>query len=250
MREGLPRVDDAPVSGPDHDDDDLGDLEDLEWDEDDELEDLEDLGDPDEDAPRISRAELDDIERAALSAIETKNVKFLAPPDLVLRLVRSHRRTSDESLRSHLDWSEAADVRQDFAESIVRLRQVLKAIAQADERDDHKTALRMRALAKKALEGEEQGDRSMQAEFGYTIDNFTAYELPKNYFEELPMPKIGEFWEDDLGGQHRVVEVDETEDAVKLEIVRPVGWVEQCELFAHGRRVEPPDPGRDDREDG
>jgi hypothetical protein len=77
----------------------------------------------------VTIPELNAIEEAALIAKSNKALTFLAPPDLVLRLVRSHRATS---IGAFVDNLEADDVEADLVARIQHLRRALQVIEWPD----------------------------------------------------------------------------------------------------------------------
>lgn len=203
--------------------------------------DRDDDGDDTQDggAAAVSIPELKAIEEAALLAKSNRAVTFLAPPDLVLRLVRSHHATSVGALTQGI---EASDVEAGLAERIESLKSALVAITKLDPSEEafpgRQALRRAGALARKALRSDDLADQEMKAEFGFGVADCSVYELPERYYEDLPEPQVGEVWQDVLGAEYRVTEYDEDSHSVRLDVVRPLPeWVEASDLSTHGRRI-------------
>jgi hypothetical protein len=178
----------------------------------------------------VTIPELNAIEEAALIAKSNKALTFLAPPDLVLRLVRSHRATS---IGAFVDNLEADDVEADLVARIQHLRRALQMIEWPDTPNR-----RGAVIAKRALHEDDLADGEMRAEYGQGVADLDDDGSSDD--GEFVEPAVGDVWQDALGAKYRVLEVDEETYAVRLEAIAPVAtWVEIGDLVTHAERVEP-----------
>ena len=207
----------------------LGDLALVSHDDDDRIDDSDDDGDRDE----VSFADLNAIEESALVAKRSANVTFLAPPDVVLRLVRSHKAASTGALVERVTSS---DIEGDLAERIDDLRKALEVILEIDG-NDAGAARRMRAVAQKGLRHDDLVLADMVSEFGDVVEHLARYESPADVFD-LREPETGQIWRDELGGHYRVVEIDLEAYEVRLEIIDPVEWVGIGDLTTYASLLE------------
>jgi hypothetical protein len=186
-------------------------------------------GEADVPVKTISIPELEAIEEAALRETSNRALTFQAPPDLVLRLVRSHRATSVRALAMDIV---AGDMEEDLVTRIQKLRRALQIIEWPARPNGSATI-----FAKRALHADNEADWEMRSELGRGVDD---PEEPRHDDEEVIEPAVGEVWQDALGAKYRVVAVDDENYSVKLEAIAPLAnWVEAGELLTHARRVEP-----------
>lgn len=199
----------------------------------------------------VELSELQAIEAAALIAKKNKALTFMAPPDLVLRLARSHHATSVGALLSDVT---ARDVLSDLADRVESLRTALRAIKELREQrpevDVREALLRAVTVATKALRLDDLSDQSMRGEHGFGISEVYKYPVADDDYATMPDPKAGEVWRDAFGAEYRVAEVDAKNFTARLELVHAAEWIETAELATHGQRVDPPTPEAHGAENG
>lgn len=195
-------------------------------------------------AADIGITELNEIERGIAAAIASK-ARFALPAAVALRIVRTAQHALQDAGMAVADHITDHDWIVDLS---YRLKNVRRALAQmtkvrVPKRIASEPALRrLRAIAARALEWDDEHELEMVAEFGHGLDRAQVVDDVTEDFDPR-LPDIGYEFLDRFGTRYRVTGIDEDEGYIQVELVEATEAIEITEYLAHHRITQ--EEGRD-----
>lgn len=181
--------------------------------------------------------ELEELEKNIDAALALPRVKYAMPPRVAMQLVQTAKVALKDAGRAVANYISDEDFIVDLSWRLKNMRRALRAATKVripNRLAKEPAVLRLRAIAKRALEWDDDAEREMVAEFGEGLERVRPNDSIEDVDREVP--EVGHEFSDALGNRYVVTSIDdEDEFFVEVELVEPVTAIDLETFLTHAQ---------------